>query len=144
MRVEDALGTMVGRSVQRIWMTEEYLVFRMNDGQDVAFTVYGDCCSHSYLWDFLGVRNLLDNGPIIQVAEIVMPEVPESEELGCTRWYGYRFTTEHPLFGEVSSVLSFRNDSNGYYGGEMESIDVGHVEMSTFQHELTEDCLGTA
>jgi hypothetical protein len=30
---------------------------------------------------------------------------------------GLEIVTDDPKFGEVTSVFSFRNDSNGYYGG---------------------------
>ena len=54
--------------------------------------------------------------------------------------YGYRITAEHPLFGPVSAVMSFRNTSNGYYGGWM---DRSHKEPNYLpEHQLFADKVG--
>lgn len=132
----ERLDSLLGRTIRAIYMGEEALVF-VTDAQSVAFTVSGDCCSHSYFYDFYGVRNLLDNGPVIAWEAVDLdPSDPGyvtkgnkdnragdygADQVVC---YGYRFTTVHPLFGEVSSVFSFRNDSNGYYGGSLEDSAV--------------------
>lgn len=114
------LEVLVGKKVQRLFMSDDYLKFQ-TDGGDFAFRVDGDCCSSSYFYDFYGVENLLKNGPIKAVEEIDLKDDgkrrKDDEEISC---YGYRLTTESPEFGEVSSVMSFRNSSNGYYGGSIE------------------------
>jgi hypothetical protein len=38
--------------------------------------------------------------------------------------YGYALVTQSQRWGEVTSVFSFRNYSNGYYGGFIVKIDV--------------------
>ena len=53
--------------------------------------------------------------------------------------YGYKIVTAHPVFGEVTSVLSFRNSSNGYYGGWMDRT--GDVRTEGLQR-ITEDFTG--
>lgn len=114
------IENLVGHTVKRIFMNENALKFETDKGSYV-FTVYGDCCSSSYFYDFTGVNNLL-NHEIKNVEEIELNTNGKHEKdhdvLQC---YGYRFTTEDPQFGEVSSVMSFRNDSNGYYGGSLNS-----------------------
>lgn len=52
--------------------------------------------------------------------------------------YGYRLVTEHPLFGEQTSVFAFRNASNGYYGGWMFDAEVPADEIP----EILDDVLG--
>ena len=131
----ERLDSLLGRTIRAIYMGEKALMF-VTDAQSVAFTVWGDCCSHSYFYDFYGVRNLLDNGPVIAWEAVDLdPSDPGyvtegnkgnragdyADQVVC---YGYRLTTVHPLFGEVSSVFSFRNDSNGYYGGSLEDSTV--------------------
>jgi hypothetical protein len=113
------LQELVGKKVKAIGMTEDHLRFSTDKG-DFTFGVEGDCCSHSYFYDFVGIQKLLNNGPIKAVEEIPMEDdgrrMLENDSVSC---YGFRFITEDPLFGDVSSVMSFRNDSNGYYGGEL-------------------------
>ncbi len=143
----EQLDSLVGRTIRGIYMGEETIVF-VTDAEPVAFTVYGDCCSHSYFYDFYGVSHLLDNGPIIAWEAVALdPGDPGyvtednkdnragdygADQVVC---YGYRFTTVHPMFGEVSSVFSFRNDSNGYYGGDLADCetpdDLGTLKLLT-------------
>lgn len=136
----------VGADVSAIYISEDYLVFETSKGI-IAYQVEGDCCSHSYFFDFYGVRNLLDNGPVTAFEEISLSpgdvgyraetwengvgwDAGEYEEVNV---YGFRFTTTHPMFGDVSSVVSFRNSSNGYYGGDMRSIELDAVPSGMLQ-----------
>ena len=50
--------------------------------------------------------------------------------------YGYAITTESEQFGEMTSVFSFRNSSNGYYGGWMYSTEDREVSP-----EITDDII---
>jgi len=125
--------SLVGKTVREIWMNEQYLKFVTDQGV-VIFEVEGDCCSHSYFFDFYGVANVLGREVVDFSSVSLSPGDPgyrpETFENGVgdvqydyVQVYGYRITTEHPSFGHVSAVLSFRNSSNGYYGGWMEVID---------------------
>lgn len=134
--------TLVGATVSGIFFNQDYLKFETDRG-DACFTVYGDCCSVSYFWDFLGVRKLLDNGPILDAYEKELPQPLGSGKYDdCTAAYGFAFVTEDPRFGEVTSLLSFRNDSNGYYGGEMQFIKT--LPDYVVLPQLTDDCLEAA
>ena len=135
------LDVIIGHKIDQIEFTEDLLVFW--SGRDTfAFTVYGDCCSDSYFYDFHGVRNLLESGPIIGTATIHL--APESlfpryqDEVAC---YGYKLVAEHPTWGEITAVLSFRNDSKGYYGGEMQYI--GKRDTDQPIQFITDDVLET-
>lgn len=139
MNDRSEIQKLVGRSVKGIYMSHEFLKFSTDRG-DLAFSVYGDCCSQSYFYDFIGVRRLLDNGPIVAAETLNLgdPDDEDSRAGEVVIAYGFRFVTEDPTFGEVSSVMSFRNDSNGYYGGEMFAVDSCPTDLA----ELTDDCLG--
>lgn len=131
MKIKD----LVGYTVKRIFMNENALKFETDKGSYV-FTVEGDCCSSSYFYDFTGADKLL-NHEIKKVEEVELGTGGKHEEghdiLEC---YGYRFITEDPQFGEVSSVMSFRNDSNGYYGGY---ITGGNKSNEEVLPEITND-----
>ena len=139
---------LTGRTVKAIAMDEENITFDTDAGL-IGFVVYGDCCSRSYLFDFFGVDHLLNNGFITATEAVELSPGdpgyrPETWEVANDedpyediRVYGYRFTTEHPLFGPVSSVFSFRNASNGYYGGSIKRL----TEAKPFEklHPVTGD-----
>ena len=158
MNGDDDLAVMVGRTVNAILMSEDRLTFQTDDGL-ISYDAYGDCCSRSYFFDFYGVKNLLENGPVVAFEKFDLapgdpgyhsdtegPWDAPCPECGVTghgylQVYGYRFTTEHPNFGPVTSVFSFRNDSNGYYGGSLERYMGGVI--SADQVLITEDQTGS-
>jgi hypothetical protein len=118
------IENLIGKKIKRIYMNEEYLKFETDKG-NVVYTVDGDCCSQSVFYDFYGVKKLLDNGIVISAKEIDLKEPTEDKKnyQESISVYGFEIVTEHPVFGEQTSVLSFRNYSNGYYGGWMYEIE---------------------
>jgi hypothetical protein len=130
------LDDLIGKSIARIRWSEDHLVFNTSDGAQFAFGVAGDCCSSSYFHDFYGVAHLLNNGPVLSVRAIDLPEFEQDyEHIQC---YGHELVTKHPIWGEVTSVFSFRNSSNGYYGGWMYKVDSFPQELP----EITCDQVG--
>jgi hypothetical protein len=136
---------LIGHKVEAIKMNKEYLVFKTDKGV-IAYGVDGDCCSHSYFYDFYGVENLLKNGEIKNVTAVNLLEgdfnstrvINPIEQTyinnGELKLYGFQITTEGE-FGEVTSVFSFRNSSNGYYGGGMNLISVVDVFKWVQEHQ---------
>lgn len=135
------LKSLVGKKVLKIFMNEDCLKFE-TDGGSFTFTTEGDCCSQSVFYDFIGVKKLLENGPIISVKEIPLSVDDSADQKmyqDSVSGYGFEIVTEHPTFGEMTSVFSFRNYSNGYYGGSL--CDALNVDVSP---EITDDVLETA
>ena len=128
------LNQLIGTKVKKVFMSSQFLRF-VTDKGNFTFTVEGDCCSSSYFHDFVGLDHLRNNGPITKIEEIALDvDDKNKDEYDVIQAYGFRFTTIHPTFGEVSSVMSFRNSSNGYYGGWLEGTEDREV-----QPELKED-----
>lgn len=140
----NSLEKLVGRTINKIYMNEDNLKFETNLGIFV-FAVEGDCCSYSYFHDFIGVANLLVGNPVVSAKSIELSE--EDSKVKVNRndyddvaYYGYEIVTEDPMFGEVTSVFSFRNSSNGYYGGSL----VDDSEKTVVAPEITDDVLEAA
>ncbi len=127
--MRDRLEKLIGKKIKRIFFNEDFLKFE-TDQENIVYFVDGDCCSRSIFYDFIGVKKLLLNGSIIEVESIdleptdivegsygVKDKKSEDDDI---KVYGYRLTTEDSIWGKVSSVFSFRNYSNGYYGGSLE------------------------
>lgn len=121
MSWDDDLAPLVGKKITAVFMNENFLKFETVEG-NFCFTVEGDCCSRSYFHDFIGIDKLLKNGPVLSATFLDMDEV-QSYDYDVIRAYGLEIVTEDPRFGEVTSVLAYRNRSNGYYGGWMEPIN---------------------
>jgi hypothetical protein len=127
INIDEYLKQMIGKKVEKIFASQDKLTFQ-TDGGVFRFEVYGDCCSTSVFYDFYGVENLLNNGAILDIKEVDllksdledMNKIIHGSRLDdYIQKYGYQFTTESPEFGEMTSVFSFRNYSNGYYGGNL-------------------------
>jgi hypothetical protein len=121
------LNRLIGKKITEIHISDDRRVFTAADGELIGFDVEGDCCSHSYFYDFHGVRKLLDNGPVVKVGPIELAE-PDQTGHECLQAYGFELVTESPKWGEQTSVLSFRNDSNGYYGGWMQAASTDQID----------------
>ena len=131
------LENLVGHNIVKVEQTEERMIFTNDQGIRLIYEVEGDCCSYSYFHDIVGEEKLIENGPVVSVGEIELHpstilDSPRDEVVRC---YGYEIVTESPKWGEQTTVFSFRNDSNGYYGGDMyfaglRSAEVPAAEVS--------------
>jgi hypothetical protein len=138
---EDLAKDLVGKTVHKILMSHDYLEFDTSGGTFV-YTVEGDCCSQSYFYDFHGVDKLLAGNPVVSAKEIELAEPTDEDARNgdVVAAYGFEIVTADPSFGDVTSVFSFRNDSNGYYGGWMHYTTARPEGLK----ELTRDELGLA
>lgn len=134
------LKELIGKKITKIFANSEYLRFDTEGGPTYTFSVDGYCCSSSDFYDFYGVDKLLKNGPVtdVKAVDLLLQDYidrgykPVEED----QFYGFQLTTEDPEFGPVTSVFSFRNVSNGYYGGSLND--------STYEGELPELTADTA
>ena len=123
LTMEDEMrNAIVGKRILNVYIDEDCLVLETDQGL-VTYGVYGDCCSSSYFNDFLGVGDMVGN-----IVNDLQPFHLEPEEIVTDDWnyiqfYGYSFTYLDPKWGKRTAVVSFRNESNGYYGGWMELFD---------------------
>lgn len=135
---EDKLKCLIGHKITEVHMGQDLLKFvgvAGTETKEFYFTVDGDCCSHSYFYDFYGADKLVRNGPVISVKELDLPYGEQdsdakgnpSDANGKTgdviKVYGFEIVTENDYWGDQTAVFSFRNDSNGYYGGSLVKAD---------------------
>lgn len=133
---------LIGRKVNKIFFNEHYLKFDTDKGP-LVYTVSGDCCSTSVFYDFYGVKNLLLNGPVTEVREVDLhPDLEkDSKKYDYSIYvYGYQITTESKDLGLVTSVFSFRNYSNGYYGGYLNEPTYADMDVKP---EINDDVIET-
>ena len=75
----------------------------------VEYYAFGDCCSESTI-DSVDFIDYFKNCVLYKVTT----ESGETESEGCVQWTFYKFYTSNGVV-----TLSFRNESNGYYGGSL-------------------------
>lgn len=141
--MDTELKDLVGCKVIKIFLNQTYLKFETDKG-NFTYEVTGDCCSSSYFYDFYGVKNLLKNGKIKEIKTVELQPTDllvKKNDYEDIKVYGYQITTESEEYGEVTSVFSFRNSSNGYYGGSIEKIndDISLPEITQDVVELKEN-----
>lgn len=124
------LDKIVGKKIEKIQFNEDFLVFHCSDGTVAKYTINSNYYSHSYFHDFHGVKNLLESDKVLSFTERELSLTPEQTlDLDHDRYdyiqvYGFTIVAEHPTWGDITAVFSFRNRSNGYYGGSMYDTDV--------------------
>lgn len=120
-----------GLSIARISMMKdgEGITFWTNTGP-VSYYAFGDCCSSSWIEHVEGVDALL-YATVTSVESWTPPGnyLPRDTDQSCTKVYGWKFVSNKGWAG-----LEMRNESNGYYGGDMELVSAVYDEI-----ELKED-----
>jgi hypothetical protein len=114
---------LLGAIINAVWVSEcsETIYFEIEGYGLMGFDAVGDCCSESWFADFLGVKSIIGS-PVVRVSALDLEEAfkynvndgrgrQDEDEV-----YGYLIEVENGGKG----VLSFRNSSNGYYGGWLE------------------------
>lgn len=120
------LKNLIGKKVLEIWANSEFMKFVTDQGNYI-YQVTGDCCSSSFFYDFYGVEYLLNRvvEDVIEIDLLPSDAVVRGND-GELKIYGYKITSKLPeedYWGGVTSVFSFRNESNGYYGGSIDQVE---------------------
>ena len=117
--------------IKKVEMEEDQtIVFTTKDGEKIAYVAYGDCCSTSWFAHIAGLKNLLGQR-IVEVKERqewTKKEIATAEAEGdyeSLSLYGYLLKTK-----KGTCDIEFRNESNGYYGGnaELSSVPSGKLK----------------
>lgn len=95
----------------------DWIKFNLKNEPPVILDAVGDCCSKSWIESVDAPRALV--GEVLSVEEIAMPnlgniETPKMADVDSVQYYGLKIVTTNG-----HAVLDYRNDSNGYYGGEL-------------------------
>lgn len=117
---EDVYEKMKGERLLAAYRDGDVFAFK-TDGGLYGFTVEGDCCSTSFV-ESIDVSTGIVGAKIVGVEEATLESPPigtdlsKYEHLEC---YNLRIIT---TLGDV--VVDFRNDSNGYYGGNVKTYSI--------------------
>jgi hypothetical protein len=124
---DDIRKLIKGKTISAIRMNIHNLIIEFGD-EYISLEVDGECCSVSEFYDFYGVNNII-NKKIIDFQDIALDptDLKASRQPGDygnhdIKVYGYKIVCKpNDDFFETSNVavFSFRNTSNGYYGGSL-------------------------
>lgn len=141
MDMESQLEDMIGYTIKVCQMdtAKEYIRFITNDDHIFLYEVYGDCCSSTWIEHITGIDFLLqgkiskiDNKNIGQKWLEKNMHNDDNENL----YRQYYMTTIYTHRGQCD--IEYRNDSNGFYGGDLESKNISYYSHLVF-NDITQD-----
>ena len=106
-------NALIGKKVTAVWLASDKKAMRFDvaDGEPIIARADGDCCSSTWI-ESLDMPALLI-GTVSSVEDIAMPDLGNGDS-ECISYYGCRVTTDRGI-----CVIDYRNESNGYYGGDL-------------------------
>jgi hypothetical protein len=106
---------LIGKTITAFEMTNDRKAMRfvVADGEPVVALCDADCCSETWIEHVI----LPERGfpaLVLDADDIEMPDLGEMPDRDVVAYYGFKAVTDK---GEI--VVDYRNDSNGYYGGNL-------------------------
>ena len=105
---------LVGKTINKIMIADdkEAILFKTT-GEDVLVRVDADCCSETWV-ESIELPAMGFPAVVISVDDLKMPDLGDISGRDVIAYYGCKIVTDK---GEI--VIDYRNDSNGYYGGDL-------------------------
>ena len=107
--MDKGASVLIGKTLSKVELAADKKAIRFTvDGEEIIAKCDGDCCSDTWIESVEMPAGGLP-AKILETADLDLPS--ESNELAL---YGLKITTDK---GDL--VLDYRNESNGYYGGNL-------------------------
>jgi len=105
---------LIGKTITGLKIAKDKaaLLFSTTDG-DIKVLCDADCCSFTWV-EHIEMPALGLPATVIKAEDLEMPDLGDMPECDVVAYYGFKITTDK---GEL--VIDYRNDSNGYYGGNL-------------------------
>lgn len=105
---------LIGKTLLAVLLSEDKgaMLFKTPDG-DIVVQCDADCCSHTWI-EHVSLPALGFPAVVSAVENVDMPDLGNMKGCDVVAYYGCKITTNH---GEL--LIDYRNDSNGYYGGNL-------------------------
>ncbi len=97
----------------KIASDKQAMLFVDDSGNEFIVRTDGDCCSYTWI-ESVEMPALGLPFTIINVEDLDMPDLGDMPDKEVVAYYGAKITTDK---GDM--VIDYRNDSNGYYGGDI-------------------------
>lgn len=106
---------LIGKTIVAIQMTtdKKAIRFALEGGAEVVARADGDCCSSTWI-EHISLPVLGFPAVVVEANDIEMPDLGTPDDAECVAYYGFKVQTDR---GPI--VIDYRNESNGYYGGDL-------------------------
>lgn len=105
---------LLGRTIQGIKIAEDKkAILFVTDGGDIVARTDGDCCSSTWI-EHIELPAMGFPAKVSSAEDLDMPDLGQPGEYEVIAYYGFKITTDKGVI-----VIDYRNESNGYYGGNL-------------------------
>lgn len=106
---------LIGKTVAGLQLTTDKKAIRfvLADGSDVVARADGDCCSSTWI-EHISLPARGFPAVVLEAGDIDMPDLGSPGEYESIAYYGFELKTD-----KGHMVIDYRNESNGYYGGDL-------------------------
>lgn len=131
--MDKGASVLVGKTLSKVELASDKLAIRFTvDGETVVAKCDADCCSSTWIESVEMPAGGLP-AKILCIGDLELPEDRDRDgEL--VQFYGLKLTTDK---GDL--VLDYRNESNGYYGGNLSWPGEYHYGGVYGQNNSTEE-----
>lgn len=100
--------------VNNIYLTRDKLAIKFETtGGDIIARTDADCCSHTWV-EHIELPALGFPAVVLSTENLYLADGVRYDEDTYTQFYGFKIVTDK---GEI--IIDYRNESNGYYGGDL-------------------------
>lgn len=105
---------LIGKTIKEVKIADDKkaILFATEDGDIIAKTD-GDCCSSTWI-EHIELPAMGFPAKVAAAENIDMPDLGSPDEYESIAYYGFKITTDKGVI-----VIDYRNESNGYYGGNL-------------------------
>lgn len=105
---------LIGKIISEIKIAadKQAILFVTNQGEIIA-NVDGDCCSVTWI-EHIELPAMGFPAKVYYAENLNMPDLGSPNEYDVITYYGFKITTDKGVI-----VIDYRNESNGYYGGDL-------------------------
>ena len=115
MTTQSDSNPLVGKTITKVTLSSDKMAIRftLKNKKRIIARSDAECCSHSWI-ESVEAPALGFPAKVLSVEDLDLPEKQTDSEDGIIAYYGLKIVTDK---GDI--VIDYRNESNGYYGGEL-------------------------
>jgi hypothetical protein len=106
---------LIGKTIASVEIASDKKAIRflLSDCETVTAKADADCCSGTWI-EHLSLPAGGLPALVLKAEKIEMPDLGTPEDFECLKYYGFQITTD-----KGHMLIDYRNESNGYYGGDL-------------------------
>lgn len=130
------MNLLIGKTLTAVHLADDKKAIRFDveGGEPIVARADGDCCSSTWIENVENPEAIVGS-PVLSAEAIDMPERElKRDDFDVVAFYGFKIAT---LNGEC--VIDYRNESNGYYGGNLVWPDEGYFYGGVYGQNVSKE-----